>query len=197
MAPLRPRVWDAPVYLIGIDPGLAKIGLALVHRSDARRLVKVRLIETERNTKASKMTVAADNNMRFHEIHEAVTDFIADIPKGERVVVGIEAFAYTPGSGRNLLNTAQAVGVIKGTLFAMGKIPFEFQPNAVKKTLLGTNSGSKQDVQDALQRIYPDLLDHLGSYAKGKWEHLADAVALCECAFEEYAQRKLYLGAIG
>jgi len=156
----------------------------------------VRLIETERNNKPNKTTVSADNNLRYHEIHQALSEFLDAVPSGERVIVGIEGFAYTPGAGRNLLNTAQAVGVIKGTLFSRGKLPFEFKPNEVKKTLLGTNSGSKQDIQDALERLYPNLVDLLGAYAKGKWEHLTDAVALCECAFEEYAQRKLYLGGI-
>lgn len=184
------------MYLVGIDPGLAKVGLALVHHDGAKRLVKVRLIETEKSDRAQKMAVSADNNMRYHELFTALKDFLSDVPPGEKVIVGIEGFGYTPGSGRNLLNTAQAVGVLKGGLFSMGKVPFEFKPSEVKTTILGRKSGSKEEVQEALVRMYPNLPELLGQYAKGKWEHLADAVALAECAFEEYAQRRLYMAGI-
>lgn len=184
------------MYLVGIDPGLAKIGFSLVHHDGGKKLVSVRLVETERADKAQKLAISADNNMRFHSIFTALKDFLGTIPPGEKVIVGIEGFGYTPGSGRNLLNTAQAVGVIKGALFAMGKIPFEFKPSEVKQTILGRKSGSKDEIQEALTRIYPNLPELLGVHAKGKWEHMADAVALAECAFAEYAQRRLYVAGI-
>lgn len=182
------------MYLIGIDPGLSKVGLALVHHNGERTLKDLRLVETAKEAKSRKIAVSADDNRRFHDLHRSVAAFLAEVPTGEKVIVGIEGFGYTPGSGRNLLKTAQAVGVIKGALYASGKIPFEFKPSEIKQTLLGVKSGSKADIQNALEAKYPDLIERLDPYAKGKWEHMTDALALAECAFEEYAQRKLYLG---
>ena len=184
------------MYLVGIDPGLAKIGLALVHHNGTRTLKSIALVETDKEAATRKMAVNADDNRRFHDIHQQVDRFLAQIPQGERVLVGIEGFGWTPGSGRNLLKTAQAVGVIKGALYARGKIPFEFKPSEVRQTILGTKSGSKEDLQTVLEQRYPNLPKLLEDYAKGKWEHMTDAVALAECAYEEYAQRKLYLGGI-
>lgn len=184
------------MYLVGIDPGLARVGMALVHHNGTRNLLGVDLVETDKESGSRKIAVSADDNRRFHEIHERVEAFLSQVPRGEKVLVAIEGFAYMPGSGRNLLKTAQAVGVIKGAVYAAGKMPWEFQPGEIKRVLLGAKSGSKQQVHLVLQDRYPNLSEKLKPYAKGKWEHITDAVALTECAFEEYAQRRLYLAGI-
>jgi Holliday junction resolvasome RuvABC endonuclease subunit len=184
------------MYLVGIDPGLARVGMALVHHNGLRSLVGVDLIETDKESSSRKIAVSADDNRRFHEIHTRVEAFLSKVPSGEKALVAIEGFSYVPGSGRNLLKTAQAVGVIKGAVYASGKIPWEFQPGEIKRVLLGAKSGSKQQVHVVLKDRYPNLEDKLRPYAKGKWEHITDALALTECDFEEYAQRRLYMAGI-
>ncbi len=185
------------MYLIGIDPGLAKIGLALVHHNGERHLERLELIETQKEADTSnKWTVSGDDNRRYWELHRCVTEFLAEVPPKENLLVAVEAFAYVPGAGRNLLKTAQAVGVIKGAIYAYGKRPFEFQPGHIKRVILGTKSGSKAQVETVLKERYPNLEEELARFAKGKREHLSDALALTECAFEEYAQRQLYIGGV-
>jgi Holliday junction resolvasome RuvABC endonuclease subunit len=190
------RDGDAQLYLVGIDPGLAMVGMALVHHNGTRHLMGVDLIETDREAASRKIAVSADDNRRFHEIHSRVVAFLQQVPSGEKALIAMEGFAYMPGAGRNLLKTAQAVGVIKGAVYAAGKIPWEFQPGEIKRVLLGAKSGSKQQVHTVLKDRYPTLEEKLKPYAKGKWEHITDALALTECAFEEYAQRRLYLAGI-
>ncbi len=170
--------------------------MALVHHDGQRKLIDVAFLSTEKGDPSNKIAVSADYNHRYHDLYSQVCDFLDKVPDNERLLIGIEGFAYTPGAGRSLLNTAQAVGVIKAACFARGKIPFEFKPSQVKQKVLGKKSGSKQEVMDALIERYPNLPELLEPYAKGKWEHMTDAVGLVECAFEEYAQRKLYIGAM-
>lgn len=183
------------MYLIGIDPGLAKIGLALVHHDGERTLESVRLIETAKDD-SRKVAVTADDNRRFFDLATQFLDFLDQVPRNEKVMVGIEGFAYIPGAGPNLLKTAQAVGVIKGILCANRMMPFEFKSSEVKVRVCGAKSASKTDVQTVLEKEYPNLHELLEAYPKGKREHLADAVAMAHCAFEEYAQRRLYVGGI-
>jgi Holliday junction resolvasome RuvABC endonuclease subunit len=185
------------VYLIGIDPGLARVGMALVHHDGTKQLERLRLLETQKESDArNKWTVSGDDNRRYWELHEGIVEFLAEVPPKEKVLIAIESFAYVPGAGRNLLKTAQAVGVIKGAIYAHGKRPIEFQPSQVKRTVLGSKSGSKAQIESVLKTWYPNLEEELALYPKGKREHLTDALALTECMFEEYSRQREYLRAI-
>ena len=125
------------MIIIGIDPGLARVGYGLIELIDGqKKLLDCGIIETSKDKKEVD---------RLIEIH---TDLNELLDKWEPDIAAVEKFFFYRSS--NTINVVQARGVI---LMALGsrRIPIsEYAPAQIKLNITGSGKASKQEVLDAV-----------------------------------------------
>ena len=125
------------MIIIGIDPGLARVGYGLIELMDGqKKLLDCGIIETSKDKKEVD---------RLIEIH---TDLNELIDKWEPDIAAVEKFFFYRSS--NTINVVQARGVI---LMALGsrRIPIsEYAPAQIKLNITGSGKASKQEVLDSV-----------------------------------------------
>jgi len=146
--------------ILGIDPGLATIGIGLVEASSPRevRALDWLTIETQAGAPAQE---------RLAEIHRDLRAYVREA-RPERAVVEKLFFATNE---RTALDVAQARGIILLTL-AEEEIPtLEPTPLELKAAITGDGGADKRQMQDMLK-----ILLHLQDIPKP--DDAADALAL-------------------
>jgi crossover junction endodeoxyribonuclease RuvC len=129
--------------ILGIDPGIASIGFGLIDIVELTgdrqpKLLDFGVIKTPKHT-----PVGDRLGIIFDDMHTLLKQWQPD-------VVGMEKlFFYRMG---NLINVAQARGVIVLTLAQHQIEPREFSPPQIKQALTGHGNADKADVQDAVAR---------------------------------------------
>jgi crossover junction endodeoxyribonuclease RuvC len=128
--------------VLGVDPGLANVGLAVVAPRDrAAMLVWASTIQTP---------AGADESGRLRRLAEAVTGAIA----GHRPdAVAIERVAWNRNQV-SALRVARATGAIMVAAAQEGVGVHEYGPNEVKIAVTGAGNADKRQVRDALVRIH-------------------------------------------
>ncbi|BBC24018.1 crossover junction endodeoxyribonuclease RuvC [Pseudanabaena sp. ABRG5-3] len=144
--------------ILGIDPGLAIVGFGLieVEKPASPKLLEFGTIVTP------KQTPIGDRLKTIYEdMHTLIDQF-------QPQVVGMEKlFFYRMG---NLVNVAQARGVIVLVLNQHDIEPIEFSPPQIKQALTGHGNADKTDVQEAVKR-------ELGLDSIPRPDDAADAIA--------------------
>jgi crossover junction endodeoxyribonuclease RuvC len=128
--------------VLGIDPGLANVGLAVVARRD--RSVMLVWADTVRTP------AGADEAGRLRRLADAVTGAIADHRPD---AMAIERVAWN----RNQVSALRVARAIGATMVAADRagIPVrEYGPSEVKIAVTGTGNADKRQVRDALERIH-------------------------------------------
>ncbi|MDP9297750.1 MAG: crossover junction endodeoxyribonuclease RuvC [Actinomycetota bacterium] len=128
--------------VLGIDPGLARLGLAVVaRRGRARQLVW---------TDVARTPAGMDESRRLMILVEAVRRAIAEHRPD---AVAVERVAFN----RNVVS-AMAVARITGALMvtaAEAGLPIEeYSPTEVKNSVTGVGNADKRQVRDALVRVH-------------------------------------------
>ncbi len=158
--PETEQVFDSCV--LGVDPGIAALGLAAVARQDRRpELVFAGTVRTPGDQPEAD---------RLRLIHEAVAAAIAEHRPGS---VAVERVAWNKNHV-SALTVARATGVILLAASEAGLTVEEYGPLEVKMAVTGQGNADKRQVRDALSRLHglrdvptePDAAD-------------AVAVALC------------------
>ncbi len=125
------------MIIIGIDPGLARVGYGLIELIDGqKKLLDCGIIETSKDKK------------EVDRLIEIYTDLNELIDKWEPDIAAVEKFFFYKSS--NTINVVQARGVI---LMALGskRIPIsEYAPAQIKLTITGSGKASKREVLDAV-----------------------------------------------
>ncbi|MEW6581699.1 MAG: crossover junction endodeoxyribonuclease RuvC [Actinomycetota bacterium] len=147
--------------VIGIDPGLASTGYALVRR-DGSRLVTVAC----GTLRTSPRTPHAD---RLRALHDGVA---ALIDREGVVDAAIESWFVHPPS-RTAMGMAEARGAILVALAGRGLAVAEYAPNEVKQAVTGNGRAEKQQVRAMVAR--------LASGPSAETDHAADALAIAIC----------------
>jgi len=148
--------------VLGVDPGVAALGLAAVARHDR----KAHLLFADTIRSASDQPEA----MRLRVIHEAVRDAISEHRPDS---VGIERIAWNKNQV-SAMGVARATGVVLLAAAEAGLPVEEYGPLEVKMAVTGHGNADKAQVRDALERFHnfrdlpdePDAID-------------AIAIALC------------------
>lgn len=156
--------------LLGVDPGMANMGLCLValHRTHEEP-IEFRILRTEKSAKKSAIYASADNDRRCRELVAGLEDIFDD------AILAI--CAESQSWPRNAANSAK-VGMAWGVLSAVAEISripiLQASPQAIKKRLTGKKTATKEMVQIALVERYPDM----PPWPKQKTliEHAADAL---------------------
>ena len=158
---LAPRLHEQmfDTCVLGVDPGVARMGLACVARAD-RRLV---LLWSE----TVRTPAGMDEAERLSILAAAVRQAIADHGPGS---VALERVAFN----RNVvsaLQVARATGAIMVVAAEAGLTVGEYAPTEVKNAITGMGNADKAQVRDALVRIH-------GLKAVPEQPDAADAVAI-------------------
>jgi crossover junction endodeoxyribonuclease RuvC len=148
--------------VVGIDPGIARIGIAAVARHG--RAAELRWAGTIR-------TPPAENEAaRLRAIAEAVRAAIAE---HRPTSVAVERVAWNRNAS-SAMAVARATGVILLAGAEAGLPVEEYGPLEVKMAITGSGTADKAQVQDALTRVH-------GLRAVPGQPDAADAVAVALC----------------
>lgn len=128
--------------VLGVDPGVARCGLAVVARRD--RTNDLRFVTTV-TTQADE-----DESIRLRAIAEAAR---AAIAAHRPAVVAIERIAWSRNQV-SALHVARATGAIILVAAEAGLAVAEYAPNEVKQAVTGAGNADKGQVQLALARIH-------------------------------------------
>ncbi len=195
------------MIVLGLDPGFASVGWAIGHyrrKSKAEKkqrwtLLGAGVITTKPNMFGKKKGKNDDAIDRMRFITREIDDLkfvppqFKDLPRDEQLVkmewlaphltlISSEAMSQGFKGG----NAAVSLGRFWGILIAWAEINEKplvtISPMALKLHATGTKTASKELVQSEMCKMFPELRPILDSYAKGKREHVADAVAAMFCS---------------
>ncbi|MSR87403.1 crossover junction endodeoxyribonuclease RuvC [Candidatus Peribacteria bacterium] len=128
--------------IIGIDPGLARIGIGIVEAENVHRIHPVEWLTIE--TKAGIATPE-----RLREIHDDLAALVKDIKPDLAVVERL----FFETNVKTAMDVAQARGVILLTLGEHGIRTVEPTPLQLKSCITGDGKADKRQMQDMLMRI--------------------------------------------
>lgn len=163
---------DERFWVLGVDPGLAHMGLALVRIEPDREVVEgLHVIQTTKETDR-KVTVGSDNVRRAQLLGTPLLSI------GRRFhirMIAAEAMSF-PENASNAGKMSMSWGVL--ALFALiHVIPIEqASPQKIKRVLTGDPKASKEDVEFALLRRYGNHIEDLLIGPKAFREHAFDAL---------------------
>ena len=141
--------------VLGVDPGVARLGLAAVAR-DGR---KAALIWADTVTTTS----GAPEAERLRALASAVRDAIAT---HRPVSIAVERVAFNRNQV-SALGVARATGAVMVVAAEAGLDVGEYSPTEVKDAVTGMGNADKRQVRDALERVHgfrslpskPDAVD--------------------------------------
>jgi crossover junction endodeoxyribonuclease RuvC len=128
--------------VLGIDPGVARLGLALLARRG--RTTQVVWAETIRTS------AGGDESSRLMTLADAVRAAIREHRPG---AVAIERVSFN----RNVvsaLSVARATGALMVVAAEAGVAVAEYAPTEIKSAITGMGNADKKQVRDALVRIH-------------------------------------------
>lgn len=183
---LRPRGYGGlhTTVALGVDPGLAHSGFAVVvEASDGTmKVAHTEVAATERGDIAAGLRVSDDDNRRLTEIHHVVVRLLCEL---NPTVVGIETYVPLVNKGGNgAFKVAIVYGLVQGLAISANRPVYGFTPQDIRRSLLGTQTGTKQDVQVGLRRVITGVDEALERHPRGQREHVADAMGHAYLALE-------------
>jgi crossover junction endodeoxyribonuclease RuvC len=128
--------------VLGVDPGVARCGLAVVDRRDRTNTLR---FATTVSTPAD-----AEESLRLHSIADAARKAIAE---HRPLAVAVERVAWSRNQV-SALHVARATGAIILVAAEAGLPVSEYAPNEVKQAVTGAGNADKGQVQVALTRIH-------------------------------------------
>lgn len=154
-----PGADSQPLTVVGLDPGLANLGLGAV-REEGRetRWLGSRLVVTPSRQSAAE---------RLGTIYREVEEFLA-CHRPDAVAIEGQFFHRQRDTA---FKVGQAVGVVLLAAQKYGAPVHEYGPMEVKQTLVGTGRASKQQVEFMVRSL-------LSLPAVPESHHVADALAL-------------------
>jgi crossover junction endodeoxyribonuclease RuvC len=128
--------------VLGVDPGVARCGLAIVERRDrtSALLWSSTTSTPSDQAEAERLRVLADAARTAIEDHRPTA-------------VAIERIAWSRNQV-SALHVARATGVLMLVAAQAGLSVHEYAPNEVKQAVTGAGNADKQQVQLALTRIH-------------------------------------------
>lgn len=124
--------------ILGIDPGLARVGYGLIETGPPQRLLDCGMIRTEAGTPEGERLVEIARDLRW-----LVRHWSPDL-------ASVEKFFFYRSS--TTISVVQARGVVMMTLARL-KVPVvEYPPMQIKLALTGSGHADKNDVLDAVMR---------------------------------------------
>lgn len=137
---MHERMFDSRV--IGVDPGVANLGLAVVERRDRRpRIVWSTAVRTSPGSPEAERVLA---------VAEAFRRALEEHGPG---AVALERVAWNVNKA-SAMAVARATGALLLIAAESGLAVAEYGPLEVKNAVAGSGSASKPQIRDALRRIH-------------------------------------------
>ncbi len=152
---------EQAIRIIGIDPGLRRTGWGIIACSGSR------LSFVAAGTVTS--TAQADLAERLKQLHTGLSDVIGRHAPGEAAV---EA-TFVNRDAAATLKLGQARGIAMLVPAQAGLVVAEYAPNQVKKTVVGTGHGAKQQIRSMVSVLLPK--------SEFDSDDAADALAIAIC----------------
>lgn len=152
--------YNAHMRIIGIDPGLATVGIGLIEADSPQNLqvLEYLTIETESGMEAAQ---------RLKEIGEDLEGLLNEYTPELAVIEKL----YFSVNEKTALDVAQARGVLLATVARHGLPVLEPTPPELKSSITGDGSADKKQMQEMVKIIFH--LDHIPTP-----DDAADALAL-------------------
>ena len=199
---------SSSVFLLGVDPGLAHLGIAVVEvRASVLRPVYGTVVTTEK-TAAKRGVYAADDNFRRMRELFAALDGVA---RRHNVAAVAHEAVSMPRNAAAAAKIASSVGVLAALCELRGMPTVQASPQAIKKAITGDGGASKNEVAEALcarlgiiasstrnsrcKNPLPRAAFIDDSVSDGVLEHVWDALAAIVAAQSSDVVRALVSGA--
>lgn len=156
------------MIILGVDPGVARTGWAVLEVFAAGNQKKVRALDYG----CVETSVNKPYHKRFAEIAEILLDVIK---KYKTDILAIEELFFIK-KARTVLATAQSRGVVLYLAAKNNMKVFEYNPRVVKTSLTGYGSADKNQMQIMAKNI-------LGLREIPKPDDTADAIAVALCHY--------------
>jgi crossover junction endodeoxyribonuclease RuvC len=154
---MKTRARKGGLRILGIDPGLAKLGYAVVDDGpDGIISVEFGLIRTKPGPALS---------VRLNDIAEKITEIIDEFHPD---IMAVETVFFAKNA-----KTAMTIGRVTGAVMAIaglrGLDVVEYTPLDIKRTVVGTGRADKKQMQEMIRTLYrlvevprpPDVADAL------------------------------------
>jgi len=183
---------DTGVLVLGIDPGFASLGYALVRvwRDGRKAVVKdIGVAKTKKAHKKLRVRASEDNVQRIRLLVRAIRDKFS---REDVVMVACESMSWPRNAGA-AAKVALAWGAIV-TLAEMLDLPIvQASPQEIKHEMTGAKSATKDAVREAATEGTTGV--DWSKFNKGDLEHMGDALgAALTCLDSEVARVALRLG---
>lgn len=169
--------------ILGIDPGFASMGLALLETPLAgpslpglgeRRCISWAELWSSKPDKTVKKWEST--NSRLEWLASRLVDLLAQ----HRVDLIVVEQQQLP-TGRLQITTVMNLGRVRGLfdmLSAQGYALLEVHPLTVKKWFTSETRAEKDTVGEVARRLYPEAAPFINAVAKSNQEHITDAIAI-------------------
>jgi len=161
--------------LLGIDPGFASLGwcrFGLGKTPDLDRPLAMGVIRTDKSNKKANVLASNDNHRRICEIFKLLFPLTQDV-----IMFTAESQSW-PRNSASSAKVGMAWGVISSLTELLSVPLLQMSPQALKKSICGNKSASKQEIADALIARYGIVIADglLKDVAPSQREHAYDAL---------------------
>lgn len=195
----RQRAEEPSLTVLGVDPGFAKAGWAVVSGTASRDSYYVAdggIITTTKMSKKKRCGLRVTNEDVLR--HRKIWSTLDAVCKEHSVyAVGTEAYVVDGRGGRGMGSGAKTLGVYGGILwwsFCGGFHAAPFIPQDLKRRFCGGQSGSKEQVAKQLAKIVVGFSERLEAICETDKEHFSDAVAVAVLMLEDVFEMRKQLG---
>lgn len=175
--------------VLGVDPGFANIGYAVVvlHPDGTEVPTHMGVFRTDKSNAKQKVFASDDNLRRAREIYRFLRDLLRDGPHGPVRAICAETMSY-PRNSATAAKMSMCWGVLAGLSEEFDIPVLQATPQGLKKNVAGKKTASKTGIQRALYKLYgKDVLKELCSGTPASClEHPYDALgAVVACRDSE------------
>jgi crossover junction endodeoxyribonuclease RuvC len=157
-----------PEVILGIDPGLATVGFAVLDVKDEAKIINFGVIET-----SSGLPIEERLQLIFKDLQILVDEYQPDL-------VLIEELFFSTNA-KTALDVAQARGVLIAAVAEKGLPIRSIKPNQVKLGFTGDGSADKRQMQEMVKI-------HFGLTELPQPDDAADALAIAYVGYQEFTQ---------
>jgi Holliday junction resolvasome RuvABC endonuclease subunit len=166
------------IKIVCLDPGFSSIGYArmIIPPRGSAWVEMFGVFHTFKSDKKQKVLATEDNAKRTIEIATFLRK-LATGGEGRAIAIATEAMSW-PRNASVSAKVGLGWGAICSLSEASGLPLMQTSPKDLKRALCGTGSATKEEVQEAVEKLYPETKTMRREIKASDWEHCFDAVAV-------------------
>lgn len=168
--------------ILGVDPGFANLGWAVLHIGSRPELVDCGVIVTKKSNRKQPTFAASDTFRRAREL-SGYLENRAGAYLGEVRILASESMSW-PRNAATSAKLGMAWGILASLSERFQWSSVDISPQELKRHFLGRASGSKEEIQTAVLERWPEMEGVVSGITPGLREHIYDAAAVSLMAFD-------------